>query len=116
MDSTKTSPKQALQTQLDNLTWQVEAIAQQSDGDSIALLALLRLLEKLHRELREGAFQTSMPNTRQALYTLLRDIEAEGGWPHIPRMKLQAFCSEFMFETLPPPVSPLSSPPPSSPL
>lgn len=96
--SYSSSPPHALKPELDALSQQVMTIAQQSNGDSVALLALLRVLEKLHREICEGAFQTSLPNTRQALYSLLRDIESEGGWPHIPRMKLQAFLSEFFIE------------------
>ncbi|ARV62198.1 hypothetical protein BZZ01_29415 [Nostocales cyanobacterium HT-58-2] len=65
--------------------------AQDCHGDARALLALLRQLEQLHREIRDGAFQQSLPDNRQALYSLLRDIEAEGGWPYIERMRLQAF-------------------------
>ncbi|NMG10737.1 hypothetical protein [Brasilonema sp. UFV-L1] len=65
--------------------------AQDCQGNAKALLALLRQLEQLHREIRDGAFQQSLPDNRQALYSLLRDIEAEGGWPYIERMRLQAF-------------------------
>ena len=64
---------------------------QDCQGDAIALLALLRQLEYLHREIRDCAFQNSLPNNRQALYALLKDIESEGGWPYIERMKLQQF-------------------------
>jgi hypothetical protein len=60
-------------------------------GDVIQLLALLRQLESLHREIRDGAFQSNLPENRQALYALLREIESEGGWPYIERMRLQAF-------------------------
>ncbi|NWF58564.1 MAG: hypothetical protein HXY43_04445 [Fischerella sp.] len=63
--------------------------------DTIALLALLRQLEQLHREIRDGAFQESLPNNRQALYSLLKDIESEGGWPYIERMRLQAFLTNL---------------------
>jgi hypothetical protein len=98
MDSATPHSPHAPQSELDALSQQVIAIAHQSEGDSLALLALLRVLERLHREICEGAFQASLPNTRQALYSLLRDIESEGGWPHIPRMKLQAFLSEFFIE------------------
>jgi hypothetical protein len=58
-------------------------------GDILAVLALLRQLEQLHREVRDGIFQESLPSNRQALYSLLKDIEAEGGWPYIERMRLQ---------------------------
>ncbi|MBF2067213.1 MAG: hypothetical protein IGS39_22775 [Calothrix sp. C42_A2020_038] len=62
-------------------------------GDAIQLLALLRQLEALHREIRDGAFQASLPENRQALYALLREIESEGGWPYIERMRLQTFLA-----------------------
>lgn len=75
--------------ELQALTQNVQGLAQQAAGNSTQLLALLRVLEGLHREICEGAFQQSLPNTRQTLYSLLRDIEAQGGWPHIPRLRLQ---------------------------
>ncbi|MUH01809.1 hypothetical protein F7734_59990 [Scytonema sp. UIC 10036] len=85
-----------------NLSAQLQAIAsavsnavQASQGDTIALLALLRQLEQLHQEIREGAFQQSLPDNRQALYSLLRNIESEGGWPYIERMKLQTFLKHL---------------------
>ncbi|PSB18825.1 hypothetical protein C7B65_13695 [Phormidesmis priestleyi ULC007] len=69
----------------------IKKLAEASKGDSVGLLALLRLLESLHREVCEGLFQESLPDNRQALYALLRDIEAKGGWPYIRRMGLQSF-------------------------
>lgn len=66
-----------------------QKLAENSRGDTLALLALLRFLESVHREISEGAFQDSLPTNRQALYALLKDIEANGGWPYIYRMKLQ---------------------------
>ncbi|MFM7363199.1 MAG: hypothetical protein ACKO11_01590 [Cuspidothrix sp.] len=68
----------------------VKDIAQDCEGDVIALLALLRHLEQLHREIRDGVFQQNLPTNRQRLYSLLRDIESEGGWPYIARMRIQA--------------------------
>jgi hypothetical protein len=65
-----------------------EAVAD-SQGNIAALLALLRQLEHLHREIRDGVFQENLPDNRQRLYALLRDIESEGGWPYIERMRLQ---------------------------
>jgi hypothetical protein len=80
------------------LSGKLQAIASATDdatqaclGDTIALLALLRQLEQLHREIRDGVFQASLPDNRQELYSLLKDIESEGGWPYIERMRLQAF-------------------------
>lgn len=67
-------------------------------GDTIALLGLLRQLEFLHREIRDGAFQASLPENRQGLYSLLREIETKGGWPYIERMRLQAFMAKLQQE------------------
>lgn len=63
---------------------------QTCQGDVLALLALLRQLEQLHREICDGVFQASLPDNRQKLYSLLKDIESEGGWPYIERMRLQS--------------------------
>ncbi|MBN3879050.1 MAG: hypothetical protein ACYTXT_19840 [Nostoc sp.] len=65
------------------------------EGDTVALLALLRQLEQLHREIRDGVFQESLPVNRRQLYSLLKDIESEGGWPYIERMRLQAFLANL---------------------
>lgn len=67
----------------------VYSSAQNRQSDNLALLALLRSLEQLHREICDGPFQDTLPKNRQALYNLLRDIETNGGWPYIPRMRLQ---------------------------
>ncbi|MBE9035463.1 hypothetical protein [aff. Roholtiella sp. LEGE 12411] len=72
--------------------------AQSCQGDTVSLLALLRQLEQLHREIRDGAFQKSLPDNRRQLYSLLKDIESEGGWPYIERMRLQAFLANFTQE------------------
>ena len=75
--------------QLDPIVEMTQATAQSRKGDVLALLALLRTLEACHKEIRDGLFQEAFPTNRQRLYELLRDIEAQGGWPYIPRMKLQ---------------------------
>jgi hypothetical protein len=80
-----------LQSELQTLNKEVLALAENYQGDNLRLLALLRTLESLHRDVREGLFQASLPDNRQALYKLLRTIESNGGWPYIHRMKLQAF-------------------------
>lgn len=77
---------------------QVRAIAQQCQGDSQCLLSLLRLLEGLHREIRTEQFEPSLPDTRNALYQLLRQIEEAGGWPYIERMRLRTFLTHFFSE------------------
>lgn len=83
------------QTDLEAIATLVNAAAQKRQGQSLELLVLLRLLESLHQEIRDGRFQKSLPDNRQALYALLKDIESAGGWPHIHRMKLQAFLSRL---------------------
>ncbi|MBM0740488.1 hypothetical protein JOY44_02460 [Phormidium sp. CLA17] len=75
-----------------HITW---AIAQDHEGDSLSLLAILRLLEQVHQEIRDGLFQQSLPDNRQSLYKLLRDIETKGGWPYIYRMRLQSIMEKM---------------------
>ncbi|NJM56916.1 MAG: hypothetical protein HC857_05050 [Synechococcales cyanobacterium RU_4_20] len=67
----------------------IRDLAKMQEGDVQALLASLRLLEKLHREIEDGLFRQALPSNRQALYALLRDMENEGGWPYIPRLRLK---------------------------
>ena len=66
----------------------VQASAQKRAKNCEALLALLRQLEELHHDIRDTLFQESLPTNRQHLYHLLRDIEVNGGWPYIQRVKL----------------------------
>ena len=87
-----------LSTELQAIATAVRALAQSCQGDSLALVALLRRLEELHREIRDGLFQASLPDNRQALYKLLKDIETEGGWPYIERMKLQSLLTNLSAE------------------
>jgi hypothetical protein len=87
-----------LTPELAEISHVINTLAQTAAGDSLALLALLRLLEGLHREICEGLFQDALPNNRQALYALLRDIESEGGWPYIYRLKLQSFLVHLASE------------------
>lgn len=87
-----------LEFELQNITTAARALAQRCQGDSLALVALLRHLEELHREIRDGMFQASLPDNRQALYALLKDIESQGGWPYIERMKLQSLLVNLQVE------------------
>ena len=89
------------QAELQAIADAVGALATRGEGDSLALLALLRTLEQLHREIREGVFQVSLPDNRQALYALLKDIEEEGGWPYIDRMRLRSLLVNFSEVDLP---------------
>lgn len=87
-----------IESKLQTITTDIQALAQSYQGDSLALLALLRCLEALHREIREGVFQESLPNSRHGFHALLKDIESEGGWPYIERMKLQALINNWFVE------------------
>ncbi|NJK39812.1 MAG: hypothetical protein HC835_14235 [Oscillatoriales cyanobacterium RM2_1_1] len=80
----------SIKQQLANLREQVQGISKDLSGDNLALLALLRTLENLHQEIRDTLFQDTLPDNRQALYHLLREVESEGGWPYIPRMSLRS--------------------------
>ena len=77
-----------------------QAVASRQN-DCVALLALLRTLEQRHREIRETAFRSSLPTSRHTLYALLRDIEVNGGWPYIQRMKLRALFDNYFLEERP---------------
>ncbi|WP_339375450.1 hypothetical protein [Chroogloeocystis siderophila] len=83
------------QAELQAIVGAVRTLAANCQGNNIALLAVLRQLEELHREIRDGIFQASLPDNRQALYALLRDIESQGGWPYIERMRLQALFANW---------------------
>lgn len=84
-------PKQ--QQEIVNLIW---ALAKKYQGESYNLLSLLRTLELLHREIREELFQPSLPDNRQKLYGLVKDIEETGGWPYIERMRLTTLLSNWL--------------------
>ncbi len=64
-------------------------VSQNSRTEVNELLEILRTLELLHREIREDLFQNALPTDRHNLYRLLRDIEENGGWPYIARLRLQ---------------------------
>jgi hypothetical protein len=84
---------------LETIALKVYSEAKNCQGNSLALLALLRLLEGLHREIRDSLFLESLPTNRQALYTLLKNIEEEGGWPYIHRLKLQSLLENLAENT-----------------
>jgi hypothetical protein len=78
-----------LQKDLEALSQLVGSAAHRCQDSPQDLLSLLRLLESLHRQIREEKFLAILPSNRQALYSLLRDIEREGGWPYIPGISLR---------------------------
>jgi len=84
-----------LQEKLQAITAEILNLASSLQGDNLGLLELLRALEHSHRDIRDNLFQASLPDNRQALYALLKDIEEAGGWPYIDRMKLQLLLCNF---------------------
>ena len=81
----------AQQQRLDQILSDLRSLGDELDGQPQALLALLRQLEELHRNLQDGAFRSSLPADRSALFNLLRTMEQSGGWPYIPRLQLRTF-------------------------
>lgn len=75
-------------TDIEKIRAAVQMAARERADDCEALLVLLRQLEDLHRDIRETLFQEALPTNRHGLYSLLRHIELNGGWPYIQRMKL----------------------------
>ncbi|MBW4560975.1 MAG: hypothetical protein KME32_07400 [Mojavia pulchra JT2-VF2] len=86
-------------TELETIAVMVQSAAKNYQGDSLTLVALLRLLEGLHQEIRDSLFLESLPSDRQAFYPLLKNIEEEGGWPYIHRMKLQSLLENLAENT-----------------
>jgi hypothetical protein len=95
MTENKDVQLEELEKRLQTATESIWKAAQEYGNNSLGLLGILRTLEKLHQEIRDNLFQASLPDNRQALYKLLRDIEAKGGWPYIYRIKLQALLENL---------------------
>lgn len=104
---TQTSTSQAeeskSQAALTERLQQVSAIGLQLAVDyqqqTDELLAILRTLEELHRHIREDFFQPALPQSRHSLYSLLMEIESQGGWPYIERMRLQDLLQAMSAES-----------------
>ena len=79
-------------SELEEISDRLWQIAQEQQGDSSNLLQVLRVLESIHKRIRDDLFQQSLPTSRHELFNLLRDIETNGGWPHIYRMKINEIC------------------------
>ncbi|MFM1812250.1 MAG: hypothetical protein RLZZ336_1188 [Cyanobacteriota bacterium] len=79
------------QQRLESVLADLRQLAGELEGQPQALLALLRQLEQLHRNLQDGAFRSSLPADRGELFNLLRAMEQSGGWPYIPRLQLRTF-------------------------
>jgi hypothetical protein len=94
IDSSKAATG-ALPQDLQEIATAIDQAAQGRTGDSLALLALLRLIEQRHREICDTLFRDALPSNRHTLYALLRDIEVQGGWPYIQRMKLRSLFANY---------------------
>lgn len=80
------------------VTEHLQAIWQTSlevSADVIQILDILRQLERLHEDIRDHIFQAALPDNRQALYTLVKDMESKGGWPYIYRTRLIELLSNL---------------------
>jgi len=89
--TTQTSLTPDQQQRLETVLADLRQLAGELEGQPEALLALLRQLEQLHRNLQDGAFRSSLPADRGELFNLLRAMEQSGGWPYIPRLQLRTF-------------------------
>lgn len=99
MDNPTKFDSQARSNQLEFLAEKVLTLAQTAEGNTLEILAILRILEQLHQNVRESLFQQSLPDNRQKLYHLLRDIESKGGWPYIPRSSIKALMENLQKES-----------------
>ncbi|AFY72569.1 hypothetical protein Syn7502_00405 [Synechococcus sp. PCC 7502] len=91
---------QSVSLSLDNieaLSTQIKLLALQSQHDPLELLRILRILEQLHLEICNDIFQPALPTSRHALFDFLRDLESNGGWPHIYRRNLAQVFDRLEF-------------------
>jgi hypothetical protein len=86
------------QERLTRLLGELDGLAAELAGDPDGLLALLRQLERLHRQVQDGPFRSSLPADRNHLFTLLQQMEKSGGWPYIPRLQLRTFMDLLQVE------------------
>lgn len=90
--------KDNLVPQLQKIIHDIKVVADENRDDALQLLALLRQLEQIHRQIRTEMFETSLPETRNDLYQFVKDIEEKGGWPYIERMKLEQLLKNLELE------------------
>jgi hypothetical protein len=93
---------QSVSLSLDNIeaiSTQIKLLALQSKDDPIEILHILRVLEQLHNEICNDILQPALPNSRHGLFDLLRDIESNGGWPHIYRRNLNQLFEHLQLST-----------------
>jgi len=91
---------QSVSLSLDNveaLSAQIKLLALQCKDRPLEILHILRVLEQLHSDICSEIFQPALPNSRHALFDLLKEIEAEGGWPHIYHRNLNQLFEHVEF-------------------
>lgn len=84
---------------LQNTAREIWELAAKNQHDTLFLLSLLRSLEAIHRAIRTEMFELSLPETRNNLYHLVKDIEEKGGWPYIERMKLRELLKNLQSQS-----------------
>ncbi len=89
------NPAVASSRPIEAIVQEIYALAAAAQGDPIELLHILRALEQSHRTIQTDYFQLALPDSRQALYALLRNIEENGGWPYIQRWRLQSLLANL---------------------
>jgi hypothetical protein len=89
--SSPPSPATPEDPRLDAALANLEVLALELQDQPEALLALLRRLEQLHRQIQDGPFRACLPEDRNRLFALLEAMERSGGWPYIPRLQLRTF-------------------------
>ncbi|NET56125.1 MAG: hypothetical protein F6K47_08105 [Symploca sp. SIO2E6] len=99
MSKIKDFDTEQLHLKLQGITATIDSLANSHQGNTLAILALLRALEHSHREIRENLFQEALPDNRQELYALVKDIEESGGWPYIERMRLRSLLVNWLDES-----------------
>jgi len=88
-------PEQPLSPELHQAIRAIRAIAARQRTDPQGLLLVLRELEALHRQICEEMLMPALPDTRHELFGLLQNIEANGGWPYIYRIRLQELLQKL---------------------
>lgn len=93
--------KTDLKPSLNSIVELIKSEAELAKLNPSEILTLLRILEDLHRDIRENYFLNSLPSNRQLFYAILKEIEQNGGWPYIPRMKIREFLKrpELIFNS-----------------
>lgn len=71
---------------------QIWNLSEKSKDSTLDLVLILREIESVHRQVREQLLDQSLPDTRHRLYIIIKHLEETGGWPYIPRMRLNQLC------------------------